>query len=115
MRTLLFLRCSEESHLCDPQAIAAKVRQLVSSAGLRLIEFSTQGEERAVMHRSFSRFFALESARGPGLRGGEGEGESKDSLERSSFTADASTRVRLRQRNTRKKRQIPLGAKKIFI
>jgi len=31
----------KESRFCDPQAIAAKVRNLVSSAGLRLIEFST--------------------------------------------------------------------------
>jgi hypothetical protein len=40
----------KESRFCDPQAIAAKVRHLVSSAGLRLIEFSTEEEERAVLH-----------------------------------------------------------------
>jgi len=47
------------------EATAAKVRHPVSSAGLRLIEFSTEEEERAVVHRSFLRFFALGSARGP--------------------------------------------------
>jgi hypothetical protein len=41
------------SRFCDPQAIAAKVRQLVSSAGLRLIEFSAEEEERAAVTSKF--------------------------------------------------------------
>src|SRR5439155_23763876 len=49
------------------------------------------------------RFFSPGVRGSLGLRAGGGEGESKDSLERSSFTADAITGVCRRQRRSEKK------------
>src|SRR5215472_8939427 len=71
MRTLLFSAMRSESRFCDPQAIAAKVRHLDSSAGLRLIEFSTEGEERAVLTLKLLAILSLGSARVSGLRAAE--------------------------------------------
>jgi hypothetical protein len=94
-----------ESRQSDPQAIAAKVRHLVSSAGLRLIEFSLR-------RKSAPSFIEASCGSLPShLRGSwvseraEAKENRKIPWERSSFTADASTRVDWRQRNTGKKAQ----------
>src|SRR5262249_49841728 len=93
---------ASESRFGDPrEAMAAKVRRLVSSTDLRPIEFSTVGGRAPVLIEASCGSLPSNLARALGLRAGGGEGESKDSLERSSFTADASTRVGSQQRNTR--------------
>src|SRR2546421_2791515 len=85
MRTLLFLRCRRNRVSADPQAIAAKVRNLVSSAGLRLIDFPLRRKSAPSSIEASCGSIPSDLRGALGLRAGGGEGESKDTLERSSF------------------------------